>query len=683
MTFRTVLMAWLLFVQVTPAFAKETIEKALTELGLRPDQVQFHPADLAYFYGTEMKPPVFLSLQAEPLRIPLFAKTFREFALKNSARPYQLTWSALHHVGLGVRRSLVGDPLADLEKKAQEKGALVAAIASLPGPKLSADRRRELEQRVKALPAELASTAAFIIFAQGDAVRWRNKAFAKIPTGALKSAYQERMQPLRQEVAVDLQGVGPLTRSLLAQVDRQALAVGALDLMWAVEKAMAHLPKAPLVERTFTWSTPLGEIVIGARGDSIYKAEAHYLLVIDQEGDDTYFGGGGSDWKNPVSVIFDLKGNDRYLTASVLGNQAIGAQKDRNSARVTPSFGAGVFGYGVLIDFAGQDLYRGYRFTQARGDFGVGILWDLNGDDRYDCYAQCQGSAELGAGLLIDGDGADQYATFQQAQGFGGPGGSGFLIDFGNGTDQYSANSMQLDFPSLVDKKFNINLAQGVACGFRSDVIDGYSLAGGFGALIDEGGANRFEAGFFAQGFAYWYGVGILSVGEGSDSYRAGKYALGASAHFGIGILNDRGGSDSYRVEQELGLGHGHDFGIGYFIDESGDDQYEAPNLALGCASAQGIGLFWDRSGSDSYSSSAKAILGCASPRVEPPSMRFAARTLGIFIDSGGGKNSFTTPILEGQFSSPKKWRTPVEGTPETLDSDLKARLLGIGLLVN
>lgn len=675
-----VILCWV-FLQVQGVVAEEPMGQALSEIGMKPEQVQFYPADLAYFYGTEMKPPVFQSLQAEPLRSPLFAKTFRDFALKNSARPYQFAWSALHHVGLGVRRSLSGDPLADLEKRAQGPGALVAAIAALPGEKLSAERRRELEKRVKALPSELASAAAYLVIAQVEAMKWRNKAFAKIPASVLKAAYAERLQPLRQEVAVELEGVGPLTRRLLADVDRQALAVGALDLMWAVEKAIPLLQKAPVAEKSFTWSTSLGEIVIGGKGNSTYKAERRYLLVLDQDGDDTYFGGGGSDWKHPLSVVFDLKGNDRYLAAPVLAEQVIGAQKDRNTGRVQPAFGAGVFGYGMLMDLAGDDLYRSYRFTQGRGDFGFGLLWDQQGDDRYHCYAQCQGSAEVGAGVLVDGDGVDQYATFQQAQGFGGPGGTGFLLDFGRGDDQYRANSLQIDFPSLVDKKFNINLAQGVACGYRSDVVDGYSLSGGFGVLLDEGGDNQFEAGFFAQGFAYWYGVGLLSVGAGSDSYKAGKYALGSSAHFGIGILHEGGGSDSYQVEQELGLGHGHDFGIGYFVDEAGDDRYEAPNLSLGCASAQGMGFFWDRGGSDSYTSSAKAILGCASPRVEPPSMRFAARTMGIFVDSGAGSNTFKTPILEGRFSSSKKWRTPVEGAPDAIAPDLKARLLGIGLI--
>lgn len=679
---KVVTVLGLVLVLARPAFAEEAMDKALAELGLKAEQIQIHAADLAYFYGTEMKPPVFQSLQAEPLRSPLFAQTFREFTLKNSTRPYQITWSALHHVGLGVRRSLGGDPLTDLEKRSQKKLALVDAIAALPGEKLSGDRRRELEKRVKALPPELASVAAYLVFAQGEAIKWRNRAFAKIPTTTLKAAYQERLQPLRQEVAVDLEGVGPLTRRLLSDVDRQALAIGALDLVWAVEKAIPLLQKAPLAKGGFTWATSLGEIVIGASGPSTYKARKSYLLIIDQEGNDTYLTGGGTSWKHPVSLLFDLKGDDRYLGAPSLEEQKIGAQKERNRAGVVPEFGAGVFGYGVLVDLEGNDLYRAHRFTQGRGDFGVGILWDRLGDDRYDCYAQCQASAEVGTGLLVDGEGVDRYSTFQQAQGFGGPGGSGFLFDFGEGGDQYLANSTQIDFPSLVDKKFNINLAQGVACGFRSDVIDGYSLSGGFGVLLDGGGDNQYEAGFFAQGFAYWYGVGLLSAGSGADIYKAGKYALGSSAHFGIGVLHEGGGSDRYRVEQELGLGHGHDFGIGYFVDEAGDDQYEAPNLALGCASAQGMGFFWDRGGSDSYSSSAKAILGCASPRVEPPSMRFAARTLGVFVDSGDGKNSLKTPIVEGAYSSSKKWRTPVEGSPESIEADLKARLLGVGLLV-
>lgn len=647
----------------------DAMDSALKEVGLTKADVQFSDADIASMAPTELISPLFRQLRSDPLRIPLWSKLWREGMLKESNDPVEVVSRALGPIGFGIRRHLYGNPLVAEEKKAL--GGLVNAIKAVHGGRLSAAQVADLQKRVVVLPKDLQESLAFLIYAQLKAVEAQKKAFSKFSSKDLKAAFKERTQPLRPEMADDYEGVGPYTRQLISGADLNSLTVGGLDLVYAIGKLRKKLSEASF-DTTFKWSTPLGQIIIGNAGNSLYKADQKYFLIVDVSGNDVYWSGAGATPEFPVSVVIDIKGADKY-EATVAKH---------NSKEVVPVFGAGVFGYGILVDMSGNDVYFADRHALGRGDFGLGLLWDLQGDDLYDCYGQCEGSAEFGVGILADGTGTDKYSTVTQAQGFGGPLGTGLLLDTGKENDEYSANPAQVDFPSLVDKKFNVSLVQGFAYGFRADVIDGFSLAGGFGALVDGGGNNKFSAGFFAQGFSYWYGVGLLSVGAGNDVYEAGKYAQGAGAHFGVGILDDLGGNDNYSVQQELGLGHGHDFSIGFFIDEGGDDIYNAPNFALGCASAQGIGIFWDQGGSDKYSSKEKEILGCVSLRVPYPSTRYISKGLGVFLDTGnqGAKNLFETPLHKGRLSS-NKWIFTPSGLPADINPEVVKRLYGTAIV--
>ena len=77
--------------------------------------------------------------------------------------------------------------------------------------------------------------------------------------------------------------------------------------------------------------------------------------MIDLSGNDVYHGGAASDAEHPVSVVIDLFGDDRYESA---GDQ--------------PAFGAGLLGYGVLVDAGGKRWLCKRRVLQpgvrVRGD---------------------------------------------------------------------------------------------------------------------------------------------------------------------------------------------------------------------------------------------------------------------------------------------------------------------------
>ena len=132
---------------------------------------------------------------------------------------------------------------------------------------------------------------------------------------------------------------------------------------------------------------------------------------------------------------------------------------------------------------------------------GVGILVDYAGNDVYAGYRRVQGQAVGGIGILIDREGNDRYHAAMWAQGFGGPLGFGLLDDLA-GKDHYSLgglypNSFKPETPGYE------GWGQGVGAGLRQ------VANGGIGVLLDGGGDDLYEYDYMAQGGGYWFGVGI------------------------------------------------------------------------------------------------------------------------------------------------------------------------------
>lgn len=657
-------------------------DDVLKQAGLTKSQVHFDLLTMQQSGGGEFQSPFFTALHTEPLRIPYYARLLREAFLEYAGDPWTLSTSALARVGLAVRRTLEGDPLAALEAASKQPDALLSTLErlhKLGGQPLTKAQRTEVTKRARRLNSKAAEAVAFLLGAEAHALEWRARAFAKVDAKAMARAWAELTEPPKRDDFGDHNGLSAIQRRLLSDVDLQALMVGGLDLTQAVTRVRERLAALEGGD-VFEWTTPLGLVVVrGGSESNTYAAGKSYLLIIDKSGNDTYFSGAGTtDATHPVSVLLDLSGDDQYLARPDI---KAGADDERRAAAVAPAFAGAVLGYAVLVDAEGNDRYESYRQALGRGQYGFGLLWDLKGDDHYTCWVQCQGSAEFGLGLLIDGDGRDAYVATAQAQGFAGPRAAGVLTDAGRGADTFTGQDTAIDFPSQVDAKHNVSFVQGAACGVRADGTDGQGLAGGFAALVDGGGDNVFGAGFFAQGVSYWYGVGWLSLADGADRVSAGKYAQGAGVHFGVGVLQDTGGNDTYAVAQELGIGHGHDFGVGFFLEGGGDDTYTAPAFSLGCASAQGLGFFWDRAGNDTYVAKAQQTLGCAEMRIEGLSLRVASMTLGVFLDTDG-RNQFTTDKpdrLDGGAWRSKLLVLPKDYRPAEREQFMRDHLIGVG----
>jgi hypothetical protein len=155
----------------------------------------------------------------------------------------------------------------------------------------------------------------------------------------------------------------------------------------------------------------------------------------------------------------------------------------------------------------------------------------------------------------------------------------------------------------------------------------------GLGALIDEGGSDRYRAASAAEGAAF-FGAGLLLDAAGEDSYELDEGdGQGFGGPGGIGVLADRSGDDTYTSEadaakagradyhsdnkvavsnaQGVGSGRrgdgsdGHSWagGLGALLDVDGNDTYTAGNFSQGLGYWYGTGLLWDGGGDDAYRS--------------------------------------------------------------------------------
>ena len=349
-----------------------------------------------------------------------------------------------------------------------------------------------------------------------------------------------------------------------------------------------------------------GYIVVGGAGPNVYRMDRLYA-VIDAGGDDRYAWGDGVALES--QTVIDLGGNDRY-------EAHIGGP------------GAGWMGVAVLIDRAGDDRYSSALGGCGAGAFGFGVLFDAAGADTYHCDAWSAGAGIYGAGVLIDaGDGADVYFSHSLGQGVGGPGGAGFLVDAG-GNDLYRANG---PVPSTYDTPaVYMSFSQGVGFGIRP-----YDN-GGFGALLDFAGNDRYEGGEFSQGGGYFWGVGLLHDASGNDLYYGNRYAQGFACHQAAGLFSDLSGDDVYWAMGAAAQGAAWDQSVALFFEGGGNDVYRADSLAQGAAAEQSRAWLFDAGGNDAYWASVDSAQGAAADnsyhfRADDPIM-----SLGVLFDAAG-----------------------------------------------
>lgn len=465
---------------------------------------------------------------------------------------------------------------------------------------------------------------------QALGVSTREQATAgKLYTLALKPWWEERLgQPaVRDRFIFDI----------IERTDRRRLAFASVIMASHIRDAVnAYLAADSVAPRAvnipaLAIPTKFGTISISGTGNDRINGTA--FISIDLGGDDLYSGRAGVPLSlaSPVSLAIDFGGNDRY-----------------EESTLPAAFGCGLFGFGAVVDVAGNDTYRCRESGLGAAWFGTGLLLDMAGNDTYTVDSLWgQGTAHIGVGALVDLAGDDRYVCGSQSQGLGSTLGAGLLVDR-SGNDVYIARDDGAISELYLGQ--SVSMSQGVGYGRRADLGDGHSLAGGVGVLADGAGDDSYSAPVWSQGAGYWWGLGILEDRGGNDSYRSGKYSIGAAAHFAIGCKVDLAGDDSYAVGYDAAVnqynGHARDGSIGVSIDGDGNDRYFLKSHAAGSADLGSIGLFWDRRGDDQYTLvyapadsggwSDTPPLGTATLYTPFNSFRDDIRSYGLFIDSGG-----------------------------------------------
>ena len=477
----------------------------------------------------------------------------------------------------------------------------------------------QLRSQIGSWPLEFERSVASIVAAAREAARWRNASLAKIP--------REKWEHIFRSTTLEE-----------SQCDAQTFDQEVYDAALAFDLSSAHFGAMLLAQvlgreipvlRTFagaTYScdipTPLGRIFVSGSGDD-HHAPTDCLLMLDLGGNDTYTGPvAASSPSLPVAICIDLAGNDSYV----------------NPYHDLPSQGAGVLGFGMLIDVAGDDHYVSQTFSQGCGRFGVGILHDAAGTDRYDSEGFSQGAGMYGSGILYDRTGNDEYHTVYYAQGYGFSKGLGLLVDQ-EGDDRYIANDTELTHVGDETPKHNESDAQGYGAGRRADHVDGHSMSGGIGILHDIAGDDEYFAGVFAQASSYWYGYGVLSDQGGNDKYRGVFFNLGAGAHWGIGVLFDDRGDDETDLVMTLGMGAAHDGSAAFYIDGDGNDRYtmsaaDENAISFGGALNSAFGLFANIRGDDYYAPVGRSM--GYSTGSQGGDHAIYGPTTGLFFDIGG-----------------------------------------------
>jgi hypothetical protein len=176
-------------------------------------------------------------------------------------------------------------------------------------------------------------------------------------------------------------------------------------------------------------------------------------VILDGGGDDVYeydyLSHGGGYWLG-IGFARDFGGNDRRLAATSKAYNG-GKRYQRRYQRFGSGFGCH-YALGFCFDDQGDDAYHGTIMGVGFAwDCSVGVLCDFGGNDRYETTSRStQGSgAQAGLGILYEYDGDDVYRGY--AQGYASRGISyhtlprcggnfSFVVDYG-GTDQYGCRA--------------------------------------------------------------------------------------------------------------------------------------------------------------------------------------------------------------------------------------------------
>lgn len=267
------------------------------------------------------------------------------------------------------------------------------------------------------------------------------------------------------------------------------------------------------------------------------------------------FASQGFGYTRGVGLLFDEGGDDRYeCHLDNGGRPAYPAPQTNEETNASMCQGAGL---GFRI--------RQPELTSHSLPGGVGLLVDLAGDDVYRAAVYAQGTGYWqGLGILSDRSGSDSYDALYYAQGAAAHFGAGFLADGGPGSDRFGLDSTP------------INLVVGAAQDFS------------VGVLVNEHGDDEYRLPPLAGGAASCGSVTLFVDNGGADRYVApSPDALGVALASACGtntqvtstaLFMDVGGADTF----EGGTSAGNDLTWGRTYDNDPGARAFARDLTTG-----------------------------------------------------------------------------------------------------
>jgi len=184
--------------------------------------------------------------------------------------------------------------------------------------------------------------------------------------------------------------------------------------------------------------------VVGFEGQA-FAGTMGVGLLVDDEGQDTYFAGGREPdhERNQDRFVSLAQGFAIGMRPYAGGGVAALIDITGNDTYIGDIFAQGVsywYSAGFLLDVAGHDTYRVYQYGQGTGiHLSLGLLGDGSGDDTYAGGILTQGSAhDFAVGMLVDRGGNDFYTALRDSQGHAMNNALAILVD-SSGNDGYFA----------------------------------------------------------------------------------------------------------------------------------------------------------------------------------------------------------------------------------------------------
>ncbi|MEP0813521.1 MAG: hypothetical protein HRF49_02505, partial [bacterium] len=415
-------------------------ERALSEMGITADDFKIDTREMSFYNSDKYRLPMIDAFFENPWTISPYTRTMTQLMLNNAGKPSTVVTAGNYRQGTIVRLDIPGyDALTRFSDAVNDEGVenLSAALGALSGrapEDFVTDEYNELPPNVRnaltlfclTLPEVLANRDAALTMPLARLGYDPEDVYRRVVEWVVDEPKEQPAPP--EQAREDLITI----EALCDNIDWGRLATGGTLFAHLVETIAATLTAGDAPTLTprlrFEADTPYGKIVVGGAGKDSYDPAVHYLLIIDTGGNDSYGTAGATrGFATPASAVIDLGGDDAYGTEE----------------RRAPSAGAGIFGYGMVLDLSGDDRYECKFLGQGLGIFGCGVLCDKSGNDFRNAIGNVQGSGSFGTGVLIDNAGDDHYELYVYGQGYAFTKGVGVLLDCA-GSDRYLANNTDI-----------------------------------------------------------------------------------------------------------------------------------------------------------------------------------------------------------------------------------------------